>query len=221
MEGIDLIMKYFPQLSEVAAGQFALMGELYPEWNEKINVISRRDIDNLYVNHVLHSLSIAAFWGDLVDGTTVMDLGCGGGFPGLPLAVMYPGVHFMLIDRVGKKLKVAADIAERIGVANVTFMHGDSGECHDKFDYVVSRAVMPLNDLVRAALRNVSVGRRPGNRYDNGIICLKGGDLTLESVGIPCPIVEYGLPEFLPHPAYDTKKLIYIPVVATNRRHKR
>ncbi len=156
MEGRELIIKHFPELTKQQIEQFALMGELYPEWNAKINVISRKDIDNLYPNHILHSLVLARFFGELVPGTTMMDLGTGGGFPGIPLAVIYPQCNFHLIDRIGKKLKVAADIADRLGLKNVTFQHGDVGECHEKFDYVVSRAVMPLDKLVKLVAHNIS-----------------------------------------------------------------
>ena len=152
----DIILKYFPELTAGQIDQFNTMGELYPEWNEKINVISRKDIDNLYVNHILHSLAIAKFLGPLEAGTTFMDLGTGGGFPGIPLAVMYPDCRFHLIDRIAKKLRVAADVAEKIGLKNVTFRHGDVGECHDRFNYVVSRAVMPLDKLVKLVVRNIS-----------------------------------------------------------------
>lgn len=189
-----------------------MMGELYPEWNSKINVISRKDIDNLYVNHILHSLTIAAFLGPVSDGTTILDLGTGGGFPGIPLAVMYPQARFHLIDRIGKKLLVARDIASRLGLDNVSFQHGDIGECHDKFDYVVSRAVMPLDKLVKLVARNVRRGKRPGNRYDNGIICLKGGDLENESAAVSFPVVEFMVNEFFSEPFFETKKLVYVPV---------
>lgn len=192
--------------------KFGIMAELYPEWNAKINVISRKDIDNLVVNHILHSLAIAKFLGPLADNTSFMDLGTGGGFPGIPLAVMYPNCRFFLIDRIGKKLKVASEIASQAGIKNVEFFHGDVGECHSKFDYVVSRAVMPLNSLVKLTRRNVAPKTPAGNLYDNGIICLKGGDLEEESKGINYPIIEYPLNEFFNEAFYITKKLIYIPV---------
>ena len=208
----DIILKYFPELTARQIDQFNAMGELYPEWNEKINVISRKDIDNLYVNHILHSLAIAKFLGPLEAGTTFMDLGTGGGFPGIPLAVMYPDCRFHLIDRIAKKLRVAADVAEKIGLKNVTFRHGDVGECHDRFNYVVSRAVMPLDKLVKLVVRNISPVSAPANLYSNGLVSLKGGDLAEESRGVQYPVVEFNLNEFLSEPYYDTKKLVYVPI---------
>ncbi|MCM1036463.1 MAG: 16S rRNA (guanine(527)-N(7))-methyltransferase RsmG [Bacteroides sp.] len=210
---MELVNKYFPGLTQTQREQYDALAELYPEWNAKINVISRRDIDNLEPNHVLHSLAIARFWGELAPGTRVLDLGTGGGFPGIPLAIMYPQAHFHLIDRVAKKLRVAEDIARRIGLQNVTIQHGDAGECHERYDYVVSRAVMPLADLVRISARNV--GRAGAkNRYAPGIVCLKGGDLAEEIAAVRRPVTDYDLAELLPEPAFDTKKLIYVPVKA-------
>lgn len=212
MNGIDLIKRYFPTLTERQLQQFALMGELYPEWNEKINVISRKDIDNLYEAHILHSLAIAALLGPLESGTTVMDLGTGGGFPAIPLAVIYPEVHFHLIDRIAKKLRVAGDIAQRLGLTNVTIQHGDSGECHERFDYVVSRAVMPLDKLVKITIRNIASGRRGINRYDNGLVCLKGGDIAAESAGIRYPVIEYDISDWFGEEFFTTKKIVYVPI---------
>ncbi len=211
MIGKELPAKYFPSIDDTQLAQFEKMGELYPEWNEKINVISRKDIENLYVNHIIHSLTIAKFLGEIEDGTTFLDLGTGGGFPGIPLAVLYPKAHFHLIDRIGKKLKVAEEIARAIGLTNVTFQHGDAGECHSKFDYVVSRAVMSLDKLVKIVQRNVTRGRRGKNSYDNGIICLKGGDLTEESRSVSQPVIEFMVNEFFSEAFFDTKKLVYVP----------
>lgn len=212
MDGIELIIKHFPELTERQRGQFAVMGELYPEWNAKINVISRKDIDNLFPLHILHSLAIAKWLGPLEAGTTFMDLGTGGGFPGIPLAVMYPDCRFHLVDRVAKKLRVAADVAEKAGIKNVTFQHGDVGECHEKFDYVVSRAVMPLDKLVKLVVRNIAPKSPAANLYSNGLVCLKGGDLEAESAAVSYPVVEFDLNEFMPEPFFDTKKLIYVPI---------
>lgn len=212
MTGQDLPSKYFGNLTDTQLRQLDMLGELYPEWNDKINVISRKDIDNLYINHVLHSLTIAAFLGDVAPGTTFLDMGTGGGFPGIPLAVMYPQARFHLIDRIGKKLRVAEDIGRRIGLENVTIQHGDIGECHNRYDYVVSRAVMPLDGLVRLVARNVSRSTRPGNRYDNGIICLKGGDLEQESRAVRYPVIEFMVNEFFNEEFFQTKKLVYVPI---------
>lgn len=211
MEGRELIIKHFPELTKQQIEQFALMGELYPEWNAKINVISRKDIDNLYPNHILHSLVLARFFGELIPGTTMMDLGTGGGFPGIPLAVIYPQCNFHLIDRIGKKLKVAADIADRLGLKNATFQHGDVGECHEKFDYVVSRAVMPLDKLVKLVAHNISPRTPEGNAYANGLVCLKGGDLEAESAPVKLPVIEFTVKEFINEDCFDTKKLVYVP----------
>lgn len=218
MQGLDDLFRYH-NFSDLQRSQIEALGALYPEWNDKINVISRRDIDNLYINHVLHSLAIATFMGEVAPGTTFMDLGTGGGFPGIPLAIAYPEARFHLVDRIGKKLRVAADIAEKIGLRNVTFQHGDSGECRERFDYVVSRAVMPLDQLVKAAVHCVAPGRQPDNKYDNGIICLKGGDIDAESRGVQFPVIEFPISEFYTEPFFETKKLIYVPVAATKKKH--
>lgn len=211
MNEIEALKKYFPELSEGQITQFQTLMRLYPEWNAKINVISRKDIDNLFVNHILHSLSIAKFLGPLEAGTRFLDLGTGGGFPGLPLAVMYPSCSFHLVDRIAKKLRVAADIAQQAGVVNVTFHHGDILEVHDKYNYVVSRAVMPLDNIVKLVRRNIDKLSPTNNRYKNGIICLKGGDLEAESKGINLPVIEYEVTEFFSEPFFATKKLVYIP----------
>ncbi len=205
---IDKIVKYFPDLTDRQREQFEAMMTLYPEWNEKINVISRKDIANLEESHLLHSLAIGKFI-KFTPGTRVMDFGTGGGLPGLPLAVLFPDVKFHLIDRVGKKLKVAADISEKIGLDNVTFQHGDSGECHDKFDFVVSRAVMPQPELVRLSRKNISSEQR--NAIPNGVIALKGGDLESELRGMnsseTVKISGYFGEDF-----FETKKIVYTPV---------
>lgn len=174
---IDTILRYFPDLDEPRRARFERMMELYPEWNAKINVISRKDIDNLEVHHILHSLAIAKFI-KFTDGSRVLDFGCGGGFPGLPLAVMFPQVHFHLVDRVAKKLRVASEIAAETGLDNVSFRHGDIAECKEKVEFVVSRAVMPLPDLVRLCRKNIS--SRQMNSFPNGLITLKGGNLEGE-----------------------------------------
>ncbi len=203
----EIIYKYFPGLTDTQKEQFAMLGTLYPEWNEKINVISRKDIGNLYVNHVLHSLAIARFI-QPTEGTTMLDMGTGGGFPGIPLAIMYPGCRFHLIDRIGKKIKVAQSIAEAIGLTNVTFQHGDIGECRSKFDFVVSRAVMRLDELVPLIRKNVSRTQRNG--LPNGLICLKGGDLTEELKGIGRDVLRERVSSYFSEPFFEKKELIYV-----------
>lgn len=204
---MEEILKYFPYITTEQQQQFTALGRLYPEWNEKINVISRKDIDNLYTHHILHSLSIAKFITP-VNGTAFLDLGTGGGFPGIPLAILWPECRFHLIDRIGKKIKVAQSIAEEIGLKNVTFQHGDSGECHQKFDFVVSRAVMQLDELIRLIRRNISP--KSVNKLPNGLICLKGGDLKAELGRVTQPLIDVPLSDYFPQEYFATKDLIYV-----------
>ncbi len=210
MTETDIITRYFPGLTETQMRRFAELGPLYRDWNEKVNVVSRKDIDNLYPHHILHSLAIAKLFSP-VSGTEILDLGTGGGFPGIPLAIIWPDVKFHLIDRVGKKIKVASEIASAIGLENVTFQHGDIGECHRKFDYVVSRGVTDLEKLAPMARRNIS--QRHRNKLPNGLICLKGGDLTDEvsRSGASRDLLEQPLSEWFAEPFFETKKLIYLP----------
>lgn len=205
---MEHIKKYFPRLSENQLSQFETLGELYPEWNEKINVISRKDIDNLYVNHILHSLGIVEFV-TFESGTRVLDFGTGGGFPGIPLAIFYPDVTFHLVDRIGKKLKVAKDIADKLGLKNVNIQHGDVKEVKGKFDFVVSRAVMDLNDMVPLVRRLVA--KEMKNAVPNGIICLKGGDLDAELRKFP-DVLTCDLKIYFDEPFFETKKVIYLPL---------
>ncbi len=207
---INEIFKNFPHLSPTQREQFEEMARLYPEWNDKINVISRKDIDNLCVNHILHSLAIAKFI-SFKEGSRVMDIGTGGGFPGIPLAVMFPEVKFHLIDRIGKKLRVASDVAEHLGLTNVTFQHGDVGECHELFDFVVSRAVMPQPDLLRLIRKNISP--KGCNAIPNGLITLKGGDLRSELGGLLSSSEIIPISDFFPQPFFETKMIVYTPVV--------
>lgn len=213
MESSEIITAAFPDLSERQREQFAALGELYSAWNSRINVISRKDIDNLYTKHVLHSLALARLWGPLAPATSILDIGTGGGFPGIPLAIMYPECRFHLIDRIGKKIRVATEVAAAAGIENVTFQHGDIGECRERFDYVVSRAVMPLDRLVRLIGKNVArTPAREGNPYPNGLFTLKGGDITEESADVRYPVVEYSVHEFFTDPFFDTKLIVYVPI---------
>lgn len=210
-EGLALIEKYFPSLSASMTEQFARLGSLYPEWNAKINVISRRDIDCLYERHILHSLAIAHFLGPLREGTEILDLGCGGGFPGIPLSIVYPHCRFLLLDRIAKKIRVARAIADDIELSNVTFQQGDAGECRHKFDYVVSRAVMPLDGLVKISTRLTDTTRQPGT-YPPGVICLKGGDLTQEVNGIRRKVLRHALSNYFEEEFFTTKEIVYVPL---------
>ncbi len=211
LDSVDLIKKYFPNLTEHQADIFGRLGDLYRDWNTKINVISRTDTDNLYCRHILHSLALASFFGELADGTRMMDLGTGGGFPGIPLAILYPNCQFHLIDRIGKKIRVATEIAQAVGLSNVTFQHGDSGECREKYDYVISRAVMPLEGLVKASSKNIAATTSPANRYAPGIVCLKGGDLADEIAAIRRPVGEIPITDFFNESFFDTKEIVYVP----------
>ncbi len=203
---MDEILKYYPNLTELQRSQLEALQSLYNDLNAKVNVISRKDINNLYVNHVMHSMVISKFMTP-VDGTTFIDLGCGGGFPGIPLAILWPECHFHLIDRVGTKVMVAQTVAEATGLRNVTFQHGDSGECHRKFDFVVSRAVMSLPDLIKASLH--LVGSKSKNKLPNGLICLKGGNLDEEIRLSHREVLEVPLSDFYAEPYFETKQLLY------------
>lgn len=206
---MDEILKYFPNLNDMQRSRFEALHALYSDLNAKVNVISRKDIGNLYVNHVLHSLAIARFITP-ADGTEFIDLGCGGGFPGIPLAIMWPDCRFHLIDRVAKKIRVAQTVAEAVGLDNCTFQHGDSGECRRRFDYVVSRAVMALPDLLKASQHLVS--SRGRNKLPNGVICLKGGDLAAEIAATRRDVLDVPLSDFFTEPYFETKYLLYTPL---------
>ena len=206
---IEIIEKYFPALSERQKEQYAALGTLYPEWNAKINVISRKDIDNLYEHHILHSLGIAKAL-RFTDGTTLVDVGTGGGFPGIPLAIMFPNCHFHLIDRIGKKVRVATEIAQAIGLDNVTFRHCGIEEEKQKFDFAISRAVMPLPDLVKLVRKNISTTQR--NAMANGLLCLKGGNLEAEIAPLRKRLLDFDLKDFFEEEFFETKKVLYVQI---------
>ena len=174
---MELIRQYFPELTDQQLQQFEALDALYRDWNTKINVISRKDIDNLYERHVLHSLAIGKML-HFKPGTEILDFGTGGGFPGIPLAILFPECKFKLIDGTGKKIRVAQEVATSIGLKNCTPVHLRGEEEKGKFDFVVSRAVMPLPDLVKIIKKNIS--KRQQNALPNGVICLKGGDVQDE-----------------------------------------
>jgi len=209
---VEIILKYFGDFTEEQTGQFAQLEGLYKEWNEKINVISRKDIDALYEKHVLHSLAIAALC-NFDKGAEVIDIGTGGGFPGIPLAIFFPNVNFMLVDSIGKKIKVVQEVASAIGLKNVTAVHGRVEEIKDRqFDFAVSRAVAPLGDLWKW----INPVIRPGQKSDefpNGLICLKGGDLKEEifASGLKRITQAWSVNNIFPEPAFEEKYVVYVP----------
>ena len=206
---MDIILKYFPNLSEVQQQQFAALYELYTDWNSKINVISRKDITNLYEHHVLHSLGIAKVM-QFRPETTVMDLGTGGGFPGIPLAILFPETHFHLVDSIGTKVKVATEIANAIGLKNVTTRHCRAEEEKQLFDFVVSRAVMPLADLLKIIRKNIK--KEQHNALPNGLICLKGGELEREVMPVKHQTLMYDLKDYFEEEFFETKKVVYVTI---------
>ena len=200
---------YFPDLTQQQLQQLDALYALYTDWNAKINVISRKDIENLYPHHVLHSLGIVKML-RFKEGSTVMDLGTGGGFPGIPLAILFPQVHFHLVDSIGKKIKVAQSVADSIGLQNVSFLHGRGEEEKGKFDFVVSRAVMPLADLVKIVRKNIR--KEQINALPNGLICLKGSELEHESLPFRNQAITLELKDYFQESYFETKKVVYVPL---------
>ena len=206
---IDIITKYFGDISDEQCRQLEALYDLYQDWNSKINVISRKDIANLYEHHVLHSLAIAKAI-RFKDGTDILDFGTGGGFPGVPLAIMFPNCHFRLIDGTGKKIRVATEVANAIGLKNCHPEHKRGEEEKGKYDFVVSRAVMPLPDLERIVRKNISTKQR--NAMPNGIICLKGGNVESEIQ----PFRKYAevsdISQWFDEEWFKEKYVIYLPI---------
>ena len=206
---MDIITKYFADLSEEQRRQFEALYELYQEWNSKINVISRKDIDNIYEHHVLHSLAIAKML-RFKDGTEILDFGTGGGFPGIPLAILFPNCRFRLIDGTGKKIRVATEVANAIGLKNCTPEHKRGEEEKGKYDFVVSRAVMPLPDLERIVRKNISNKQR--NSMPNGIICLKGGNVEGEIQPFRKYVEVTEISQWFEEEWFKEKYVIYLPI---------
>ena len=204
---LQAIFDLFPQLTETQRGQLEALDALYRDWNAKINVISRKDIDNLYSHHVLHSLGIAKV-ANFRPGTSIMDVGTGGGFPGIPLAILYPECRFLLVDSIGKKIRVASDVIEQLGLTNVKAVHRNVMEEKGKYHFVVSRAVMDTRDLVRLVKKNIS--REQHNALPNGLICLKGGDLDTELAPFKNTSEIWNLSDFFSDEFFETKQVIYV-----------
>ena len=202
---MQIIQKYFPDLSEKQLHQFSDLKELYEHWNAQINVISRKNMDTLYINHVLHSLAIAKVI-QFKKGTTVLDIGTGGGFPGIPLAILFPDTEFLLVDSIGKKIKVVNEVSSAISLSNVRTMHERAEKINETFDFVVSRAVTNMTDFKKWVKGKFN--EKHYNSIDNGILYLKGGDLMDELRGIPH--TKYDISEFFNEEFFDTKKVIYI-----------
>ncbi|WP_294285118.1 16S rRNA (guanine(527)-N(7))-methyltransferase RsmG [uncultured Chryseobacterium sp.] len=200
-----LLLKYFPDLTETQIDQFAKLENLYNEWNEKINVISRKDMESLYEKHILHSLGIAKVMA-FAPGTKVLDIGTGGGFPGIPLAILFPEAEFTLIDSIGKKITVVNAVAEGVGLKNVTAIHGRAEKLKEKFHFVVSRAVTQMPEFLRWLKGKFE--KAQFNPKHNGILYLKGGDLAEELAGLKCEI--FSLKNYFDGEFYDTKKVVYL-----------
>ena len=204
---MTLIDHYFPTLTAEQRERFAALDALYHDWNAKINVISRKDIDNLYEHHVLHSLGIAEII-NFRAGSHVMDLGTGGGFPGIPLAIMFPDVQFHLVDSIGKKIRVCNEVITALGLTNVTTQHGRAEEVKERFDFVVSRAVMPLADLVKISRKLMA--KQQQNALPNGLIALKGGELEHEASAVKGEKLITPLSDFFAEEYFATKKVVYV-----------
>lgn len=209
MQDASIIFNYFPELTDHQKNQFTQLGDLYREWNDKINLISRKDVDNLYINHILHSLGIAKVI-SFKSGTSVLDVGTGGGFPGIPLAILFPEVKFHLVDSIGKKITVVNAVAEAIGLKNVRAEQIRAEQIKSKYDFVVSRAVTRMKEFyvwVNNKIKDESL-----HSLDNGILYLKGGDLEEEMNELKKRYSQYDLTEFFKEEFFETKKIIYLPI---------
>ena len=206
---MEQIIKYFPKLSDNQIHQYEMLMDLYKDWNAKINVISRKDIDNLYEHHVLHSLAIAKAIG-FKPGTEILDFGTGGGFPGIPLAIMFPECQFKLIDGTGKKILVATEVAKAVGLKNVVAKHLRGEDEEGRYDFVVSRAVMPLPDLVKIVRKNISKTQR--NAMMNGVICLKGGNVEAEVQPYRRIVEVSDISQWFTEEWFREKNVIYLPL---------
>lgn len=205
---MESLLQHFPTLTERQREQFERMGELYRAWNAKINLVSRKDIDRLYTHHILHSLAIAKVI-DFQPNTTILDVGTGGGFPGVPLAVLFPEARFTLVDSIGKKIKVVEDVAGQLGLQNVTARHGRAEAIDGKFDFVVSRAVTEMSVFLGWVWNKITPGGR--NSLANGILYLKGGELDAELQATRKPYALYPIADFFNEAFFETKYVVYLP----------
>lgn len=207
---MEHILKYYTNLTAEQKAQFEALDALYHDWNSKINVISRKDIDNLYLHHVLHSLCISQVI-SFRPGTAVMDLGTGGGFPGIPLAIMFPETNFLLVDSVRKKTTVCQEVINALGLKNVEVRWCRAEEVKEKFDFVVSRAVMPLVDLLKIIRKNIDT-KHQSNALPNGLICLKGGELEHETLPVKSQNIITPISDFYDEEFFQTKSIVYVQV---------
>lgn len=206
---MEKIFNYFPELTDEQRRQISMLKPLYEDWNQKINVISRKDIDNIYEHHILHSMAIAKV-AKFRAGSKILDFGCGGGFPGIPLAILFPECQFTLIDGTGKKIRVATEVAQAIGLKNVQAIHRRGEEERGQYDFIISRAVMPLPDLVKIVRKNIS--KKNQNILANGVIVLKGGDLTEELKPFSKTIEQEEISTWFNEDWFKEKYVIYLPL---------
>jgi 16S rRNA (guanine527-N7)-methyltransferase len=209
LQDVSIIFNYFPALSQQQQQQFSMLKNLYVEWNEKINVISRKDVDNIYVNHVLHSLGLAKVI-SFNKGAEIMDVGTGGGFPGIPLSILFPEAQFYLVDSIGKKITVVKEVAAALELKNVFAEQIRAEQVKRKFDFVVSRAVTRMKEFYSWTHKNVKT--KSFHSLENGILYLKGGDLDEEMQELKRPYGEYALSDYFKEEFFETKKVIYVPV---------